>query len=364
MNKKGNEILQREHVTYLLGAGASVGTWKHDKQNTGVPMYSQMESAVNRLLSEVKMGPTLQEELRWLMDKCKRYGTIDVYAKKIYDGEIINVDYGMELDKIKRLLTLCFVLWQNEKNFDTRYTQFIQQITNSNGTFVDNVRILSWNYDVQLELAYRDAFPDLFVDFDYTYRNIFNAICKTFFACRFKPLLPFTYTKLNGVALPLLVNLREPATSLKDVISNHTSEQKISYFNSYGYDEKKRHQISSAISFAWEQRCFDNDQFRLEIERSINSTTILVIIGYSFPDVNHNMDSFIINSMQYLQRIVIQDKSPSQVKQKVELLTQGKVPIDTVEDLSRFYVPHTSSNSFKYCRDGNAYPIKTSYTGI
>lgn len=68
---------------------------------------------------------------------------------------------------------------------------------------------------------------------------------------------------------------------------------------------------------------------------------ILVVIGYSFPDVNAKIDLEIINSMPKLQRIYVQDKYPQNVIQQMSPLLNERIRncIEPVTDVTEFYIP-------------------------
>lgn len=88
------------------------------------------------------------EDLKRITDKCIEFGTPDLYAKYLLEtGD----DNGYKLLKDYFL----YFLNTNKKmkrRFDFRALTFLTTIT-TNKKIPDNIRILSWNYDVQLEMA-------------------------------------------------------------------------------------------------------------------------------------------------------------------------------------------------------------------
>lgn len=68
-----------------------------------------------------------------------------------------------------------------------------------------------------------------------------------------------------------------------------------------------------------------------------------MVIGYSFPYVNNELDSFIIQNMSKLDRVVIQDKNFDDIKERIEAIlepTRRTVEIVHKENLSPFYIPN------------------------
>ncbi|MBR3565086.1 MAG: hypothetical protein IKN91_01985 [Paludibacteraceae bacterium] len=223
--------MRKDIVTYILGAGASI---REPDTNTGIPLYSNFPNELQKLIKRLESyhANELIQELEWLCNICPKkdntskddfnnvlkISTIDEYALSIHKKTISVEDHQKQLLRLKNALTIAFVLWQNESNIDKRYEDFIRQITYRDYSstiadylFKDNIRIISWNYDVQLELAYTKVFPrEEKYEIDYYYRNIFNVICKTYFGA----LMPndirsvdnykgFVYAKMNGIALPI-----------------------------------------------------------------------------------------------------------------------------------------------------------------
>ena len=69
------------------------------------------------------------------------------------------------------------------------------------------------------------------------------------------------------------------------------------------------------INFAWDDNCCDLYS-ELAMKESLE-TEILVIIGYSFPLFNKEIDDKIIKNMKKLKRIYIQDINPNRIKQAI-----------------------------------------------
>ena len=155
-------------VVYLLGAGASFGT--RDERNgilTGLPIVKEIKDELQNLtnlLASIPLNDTKLEESKQMLikgfqklkDACSYNATIDTYAKKLWLQGKKN-----EFSEIELLLTIFFILEQVIHKPDSRYDSFFANILlrevecSDELTLPDNIRILSWNYDNQLELVYR-----------------------------------------------------------------------------------------------------------------------------------------------------------------------------------------------------------------
>ena len=73
------------------------------------------------------------------------------------------------------------------------------------------------------------------------------------------------------------------------------------------------------LNFAWEDVNHKNSTIKLAKD-NLKDTVILVVIGYSFPSYNLEIDKEIITNMGYLEKIYIQtsNKDHDEVKRSVE----------------------------------------------
>lgn len=97
-----------------------------------------------------------------------------------------------------------------------------------------------------------------------------------------------------------------------------------------------------ALSFAWEQ---SDTWFTDRIHKNIANADTLVVIGYSFPYFNRNMDKFLFQSMPGLKKIYLQDIDPDTIEQSVTNLltashtTVNKTKIEKKYHTQQFYLP-------------------------
>jgi hypothetical protein len=142
-------------ITYLLGAGASCGA---------LPVVSDMENKITLTidwLNDMRYNFNVLQESRFqkiindlgfLRDNCdtKKNFSIDTYAKKLkLSGE------DKTYNRVRNALSLYFTIEQKHYSPDIRYDNFWASILKSKLELPNNIRVLSWNYDFQLELTYQ-----------------------------------------------------------------------------------------------------------------------------------------------------------------------------------------------------------------
>jgi len=107
------------------------------------------------------------EDINWILKEADEYFTVDTLAKKYFTQQKLN-----ELEKLKRGLTAYIILEQfrdksldkniNGKliNIDRRYINFLASLTLETNRIYStvelphNLNIITWNYDMQMELAF------------------------------------------------------------------------------------------------------------------------------------------------------------------------------------------------------------------
>lgn len=166
-------------LTYILGAGASWGSW--DKKNgrtegianvEAIPTeLEELKEFIHKVLSsDINVNPHLVSLLRtagtnqsngyklkddifadidWLKDNIKNQLSIDTFAKKLWLRNETN-----SLAKLK-IIYYTFLLFQEHTcTVDRRYDGLLASLINKEGrnTFLpSDVNFITWNYDVQLK---------------------------------------------------------------------------------------------------------------------------------------------------------------------------------------------------------------------
>ena len=357
-------------VTYLLGAGASYGERRWNEYGhvsrfvRGLPVVNEFARALQLLQVEEKQGsgvlfapkeaekhavPMEQyqdvcHKLSLLQEACASFPTIDTLAKQLYvtrrpfrvsDKE--SIDYA----DLKRYRSAAFLMMQSEEKRDLRYDGFIASLIGRKREFPP-MTILSWNYDVQFELAYSGYYTrERYIPTLWEELNVFNKMYPTDFDAN----KPFAMIKLNGTAL--FTDNTLDAWQVGTVGVNRVTDcffggEKEKPFQ-YGYKYLNGSNYQNMLSYAWEENnigALDN-----AIEKRVYDTEELIVIGYSFPYVNNKMDSFIIESMPRLRKVVVQDLDDKfeDVKERIEaILESSKKRIEIIhkKNLQQFYIPN------------------------
>ena len=357
-------------VTYIWGAGASYGERKKDEHGQiigftrGLPVVNEFARALHLLQTgeeqgtgvrfphgeAEKRGVTLSQyenvnhKLSQLEKACTSFPTIDTLAKQLYvtggkfwTSEKEFIDYN----DLKRYISTALLMMQSEEKRDLRYDGLIASLINQNRE-LPSMTILSWNYDVQFEMAYSGYnirgryIPTLWEEL-----NVFNKMYPT----EFNANKPFAMIKLNGTALFTDNTLEawqvgtKGVNRITDCFYGGAKEKPFQY----GFNYLTGGNYHNMLSYAWEEK----NQVALDnaIEKRVYDTEELIVIGYSFPYVNNKMDSFILESMPRLKKVIVQDLDDKfeDVKERIEAILEGgnkKIEIIHKRNLQQFYIPN------------------------
>lgn len=295
-------------ITYLFGAGASANA---------IPVVATMRKSMKQIIDTMKekgnfhytinhdrsweedapvdvYSSQMIEDLEWLYKESAHHASVDTLAKKF----TILGDYK-SLKRLKLALSIYFIVQQAPNKVDLRYDSFFASLISSDGIFPDEVNIITWNYDLQFELAYSSYTPSN--DILEIQRNL-NIKTKN---------LPkrktgkFSIYKLNGTSGYHSVDKLDTSNFL--LTSNRLIETEIHEILLKGYAEAKyKLNVVPTLSFAWENET-ENEKLMTEICSELKSAEILVIIGYSFPFFNRKIDQELFDSMSRVRKIYYQD---------------------------------------------------------
>jgi hypothetical protein len=316
-------------IAYLLGAGASAQC---------IPVVKKMAEDIRELLVEIpkllKKGKfsgyfedterftalqllekdllsldikrhqlkLVTDVLEKLLEICENHYSIDTYAKKMYltDKE--------EFRQLKLDLCFYFTATQIWHPIDKRYDNFFSSVITDKGNLPNKVRLLSWNYDFQLEQSYGTYCKSIVIDdvrsklqtispFEYhNYESYANG---------------FKVFKLNGSAR---IKTANTSSFLLTSFSNEKEANLVALLN--GYYEQHRRKADSELKFAWE-----NEHYSTLIQAAryeLSKITVLVIIGYSFPFFNREVDKALFAAMHNLEVVYIQDICPEDIEETMQ----------------------------------------------
>lgn len=310
-------------VVYLLGAGASFGTRENGIGSqivTGLPIVSEIGGElenITKILSSILLNDKDLEEskqrlIRDFQDlKVQCAGTtIDSYARKLW---LQNDMQGFS--RVELLLTIFFVLEQIVHRPDARYWVFLSKVAPRDKAsdalrLLEDIGILSWNYDNQIELAYRQFFGDdysyireklgIYDVKDYEQKHLSQKYCKII--------------KLNGTA-----NFTREEDWLK-CSDNNTIDESVLKMILERYNTCSQLGRSCdgmvKLNFAWEKQ-WSKDMLENKIPQLVHDAQALIVIGYTFPDYNREIDRIIFEDMPNLKSIFIQDIDPDRIQENI-----------------------------------------------
>lgn len=309
------------NVTYFTGAGASANA---------LPVWSQQASAMllgesllykdHKIASEeikssrpnknpFDLGSKeyLLWEMAWFGHRALEFGSIDTFAKKLY----LNQNFEL-LNRLKLAVSVNFSLLEFTKDahsdfrglIDQRYISLFAKILDSTKRGDVYIRpeysFITWNYDLQLERAFRKYMP-------YEDHSISELATNN---------LSLGSDNGNRVSSKQVIHLN----GYHGVYSHNSKPHFFvdrpwlthgtfnSFFDEMSFmtDSLRKGQInfSSSIRYAWE----NNDSSDLgDAQKIMAATNVLVLIGYSFPAYNRNIDKLLFEKMPNLKKIIVHD---------------------------------------------------------
>lgn len=358
----GHKVLSR--IVYLFGAGASFGK-RGEKSldfrterltdkgvisgggscvriESGVPVVNEIPGRLAYFIHDLvclsdkpsngldnKKLQKLIDDLEWLLEMTSRHATIDTFAKKLFLTKN-QTDY----QKLKNLLLLFLFYEQLGNEPDQRYDTFLASILQNDVNHLpDDITIVSWNYDFQFEIAYNEYVKaDNLSMLSEIFLHSHDKVSERRGGEPYREHKGFNLLKLNGSAFVAGDRSFFEARKNKDLSSIVELYYKLDVKN-------------NRISFAWEKM---NDQYIQRIGDCISDAKVIVIIGYSFPFFNREVDRVLFEKMPALEKIYIQDPNANTVKlslQPVLSKTQLSVThldrnIVTLEaDPKQFFMP-------------------------
>lgn len=330
-------------ITYLFGAGASAQALptikKLPERIKFVREYIDKQCVYepDETFSPTKDYTFTKNEAKQyvldLLDKLflqsSNHSTVDTYAKRLnISGQ------SQEINELIFSLALYFNIEQKISGLDPRYDTFLVSILNSHSySFPDNLKFLSWNYDLQMEAAHEKIINRGSFDLSF---YLFNSDRNDFKKDK------FTSVKLNGSS-NILGQFRDSFPLVKNILSDNFVKEDLDFPLQYAFLHIKQrlrvYQGRVNLNFAWYH---DWENVNKVIE-NYNETDILVVVGYSFPFFNREVDRKIIRAMTNLKKIYIQDCVPENIKSRfLSILPdwrEKKIEIISVDDVTEFFLP-------------------------
>lgn len=322
-------------ITYLFGAGASC---------EALPIVNQIPERLDGLIARLKQNEfvfsnqetynevdkskileLIVEDLRWLRDSTENHASIDTLAKKLYLKEKYN-----DLNKLKSALSIFLVIEQIINPADKRYDAFFASILNEHySELPENIRILNWNYDSQFEKSYAE-----YTDSPEWDQNRTSLRVTTKRSTRRPRATGFNIVKLNG-SHNVIGDSGHSIYEFCPTGKGYNKQIMDSILKTYMDLNKSLNRLYSGISFAWEK---EENIIEFAKEQT-NDTEILVVIGYSFPYFNRNVDRAIIKNMKKLTKVYFQSPESSALKERFATIRTDVKELVSISDVKQFYLP-------------------------
>jgi len=331
-------------VTFLFGAGASRHT---------LPIISEIPEQLKSFIDEMKNPALILDEgkfkdlntkdnkleiqnllitdLEWLLDLSSRHASVDTAAKKLF----IKGNYG-GLTRLKVALSIFFVFEQLKKKPDYRYDAFFASLLQDGiRSFPDNVRIISWNYDYQFELSYQEYSGDKRIS---SSQAMLNVVTKFDYSKRTSD--SFKICKLNGTTGLFKDRGFHQYTYVDDFDRELDKELMESFVRNYAVAVYFSNQFYPSLSFAWERQNSETDIVSFAAKEVLDTET-LVVIGYSFPFFNREIDRSIIGTMANLKSVYFQAPDAENIIDRFQSIRPDieKLKIKPIHDVFQFFLP-------------------------
>lgn len=307
------------NITYLFGAGAS---------REALPIVNEIPRRLRIIIeilrannlnisnqesfkdvhdkTQLELLEQLIADLTWVLEKSENHASVDTFAKKLY----IKSEWK-SLDRLKIALSIYLIIEQTINPCDKRYDSFFASVLNRDGEFPTNLRILSWNYDFQFEKAFAEYSGSQEITTNQSRLKITNKYSDL----RSNYANGFSMFKLNGTST-ILENGRTHYYYFSNFENELSKPFLQSILRNYGVMKTNNSRFTSGLSFAWEDSHDNNrDIIKFAKEGTID-TDVLVVIGYSFPFFNREVDRDIIKNMTNLKKVYFQAPDAENIKER------------------------------------------------
>lgn len=344
-------------TTYFLGAGASYNA---------IPIVGELERAFDQLNSQSKdllsdfreLGLAsqflnFQAHMQTGARASRMFGTIDTYAKHLW----LTNEY--DLKALKESLSFFFTVWQemNKDPFnharlrkepfhdiDPRYLGLFANYLEKEDQNIflnKDIRFINWNYDSQIERAL-----SLFTNI-----NDIEKILSKFNIYPYDKNDSPQVVHLNGIA-GLYTNTDGTIKTIFDKVKQNKNifnvfKESLSIINPLSRTDNKY------FTFAWEHNEISLAAIK-HAESILKNTNVLVIIGYSFPTFNDNVDKILMKVLKdsdQFKMVYYQDPNAS----KELLFTRfgiSEEKITIVKQTNQFILPLDSHSLNSFEDDG------------
>jgi len=346
MNKK---------ITFLLGAGASCNAMP-----LTVKLPKRMQGIIEKIVNEnyllnshntsgdintqkIILSDNAKEfvdDLKWIHEMSSKHASIDTFAKKLY----LTKASDKEIFILKHCLSVYFLIEQGLHQVDKRYDPFFASLLISKSLMPPNIKVVSWNYDLQFELGFQVYSGDKTLYDSQMYLGHYHKFINNFVDSDIHE-NRFGLYKLNGSCTmfgssPMIIK----KNYYPDVIPDSLNAESLEDLMRIYVDIKQNYsKYQCGLSFAWEEDHPNLTKGIVEVASiACKDTEVLVVIGYSFPFFNRDVDRKVIGGMTNLKKIYIQAPDADDLKEKFLSIRDDfdRSSIITLKKHDQFFLPH------------------------
>lgn len=223
---------------------------------------------------------------------------------------------------------------REHKFIDKRYYEFISDCYNSAS---DDYTLFSWNYDIQFQIAFNKFYNS--TEFLYAFQrlNVYPNI-KT------SNSLPYLL-HLNGIS-GLAENNHLEISEIEEHISSFKTNCSLEegLRNSLwilSSPHRTKYQIKQFLKFSFTNSDEESKFLKKTIRAKMKGVNKLIFIGYSFPELNREIDQTIISSSDaYSAEIVVQNPIDlsERIKRKFDMLDRKLTVITDRNSMNSFQI--------------------------
>jgi hypothetical protein len=308
-------------VTYILGAGAShhclpvvkdmpkmLETFRVNLVDLPIEHSEQLKNISTYTMIQAR--DLMNSYCLRIIENAKKHASIDTYAKKLFITKRFEEYYAL-----KAILSSAFMFHQIKNPPDHRYDAFFAStLGNDSMDFNNNIRIVSWNYDFQIEQSFWQfsQSDDLKQN-----QNLLHVYPEGWNIEHYED--RFSVFKINGTT-----SFRETiqgGDSIYNVVEKFTMSEdekllksSIWYFMASVYSNDT---VKSSLKFSWDSK-FPSSLLTCAC-KAISDSDAIVVIGYSFPFFNRDVDKVLLVAAckNEMTKIYVQDIDPNAIKNKL-----------------------------------------------
>ena len=328
-------------LVYYIGAGASMKS---------LPLAKDTPSRMRDLAKKLSNGDFgLDSHHKFLLDGLcgemkelagRATPSIDVLAHRYY---LQGNDF--ELRRLKATLSGFFLLEQSRQPSDHRYVDFFAQLAGKDDIgrllMPTDIRVVSWNYDMQFEKSFAEFIPDMNPGEKRNSAEMLQ-IVPTGVESNEHYAGIFSIFKLNGTAGArdshgMLIKSYDPV-----IFGQLDGFSGLLSLTLHFFEKVTRGDDEPYLRFAWEDDDRRDNVLKL-IERFSPVSTV-VVIGYSFPLFNRGLDRMAFELLSP-NEVFLQVAGDTSVKDRLVGIGVTSEKIRVVNDTDQFHIPNAYSPS-------------------